>query len=193
MHQNYRSSNPVEQSGERIDVHLRLQNAVFHSLGFGRCILVKGRIAWFALAGPLRMQRRLRPELVAFLRSEFLHDVVEGLPACSAIDLRDEGRSPARNLIYDVNAISQAHEVLRPSWTTVGSREEAGAGLITAVDKNNGKWVLALCRNEVLDVHLSNMVVGGVCFVIGAAHVEISERRERQCRFVPNLSGGGLP
>ena len=28
------------------------------------------------------MQRRLRPELVAFLRSEFLHDVVEGLPAC---------------------------------------------------------------------------------------------------------------
>jgi hypothetical protein len=61
------------------------------------------------------------------------------------------------------------------------------------VDKNNGKWVFQLCGNEVLDVHLPNMVLGGVCFVIGAAHEEISERRERQCRFVPTLGGGGLP
>src|SRR3954453_3764550 len=139
------------------------------------------------------MQRSLRPELVAFLRSEFLHDVIEGLPACSAIDIRDEGRSPARNLIDDVNLIAQAREVLRPSWTTVGYREEAGAGLITTVDKNNGKWVLALCRNEVLDVHMSNTVAGGVCLVIGAAHVKISNRRERQRRYVRSLSGGSFP
>src|SRR5262245_47713485 len=139
------------------------------------------------------MQRRLWPELVAFLRREFLHHVVERLSACIAIDFRDEVRSAARNLIDDVNAISKAGEILCPSGTAVRSRNEAGAGLITTVDKNNRKWVLQLCRNEVLDVHLSDMVMGGMCLVIGAAHVEVSKGRERQWRFVPNLSGGGWP
>src|SRR5215467_11324592 len=100
------------------------------------------------------MQRRLRPQLVVFLRREFLHDVVARLSACLAIDLRDEVRSPARNLIDDVNSVSQAREILRPSRTAVRSGDEAGAGLIAAMDENNRKWVLQLRRNEVLDVHL---------------------------------------
>ena len=172
MNQNDRGTDPVKQSAKRIDGPLRLDRAVFHAGHFGSEILIESEITRFALAGPLRMQGGLRPELILLLRGEFLEHIFQRLRARFAIDLRRERRTPAANLVHDVHGIASPQEELRPAGAAVGRRPPPRAGLAAAMDHNNREGVLSIGGDLVFDIDLPDHMLLGMVFVVMATGVE---------------------
>ncbi len=91
MDQIDRWADAIKQSRKGVDIHLRLSFAVVHRRNVGSDIIVEGRIARLRIAWPLRVEFRLRPQIVFFTRGESLHRVFARLHPRRTIDINDVG------------------------------------------------------------------------------------------------------
>src|ERR1700721_2740094 len=72
-------------------------------------------------AGPLGMQMRLRPQIIALRRRKPLQGAIEIGRGDRAVALRPVAGTAARHLIDDIDRVAAPQEKLRPAFAAVGS------------------------------------------------------------------------
>jgi hypothetical protein len=142
--------------------------------------LQRHRIVGFAGARPLRMQRRLRPELELALRHEARGRIAPFGIAHGSMGGGEESRPPAAGLVDHVDGVALPHEILRPSFPSVGCAGEIRSGHRAAMHHHDGMGMGLLGGDADLDIHLAVEIFLAVDISGLAADVEKAVARELQ-------------
>src|SRR5262249_33000535 len=124
-------------------------------------------------ARPLRIEMRLRPQLVLADRDEPLRQEFRGVEPGLAVDRFDVRRTAAPDLVHHVDRIAELGEILRPAVASVRRAYEVGPAHGAAGDHDQWKRVLSLLRNEVFDVDLAGHNLAARRIEILAADEEV--------------------
>ena len=115
---------------------------------------VENRIAGLGGARPLRVQMRLRPEIVALRRRKTLQRAIEVRCGDGAVALRPIAGAAARDLIDDIDRIAAAQEILCPAFAAVRRAGEIGSGLAAAMDHDDRVGMREFLRDLEFGVEL---------------------------------------
>src|SRR5262249_30639843 len=131
-------------------------------------------IADHAGARPLRVQMRLRIEVVALVGDELALDELGRLWILLAVHRLDVRRAAAPDLIHDVDGVALRQEILRPAVTAIDGAVEARARGAAALDHDDRIGMRAVHRDLVLDIGLPGEDRPGWRVDIFAADEEIA-------------------
>ena len=126
-------------------LHLRGVELIEHRIA--SCALVR------SLAGPLRVQLRLRPQRVLRRRRKSLLKL-RRRKARERSHRFQPGRASACGLIDYIHRITALDKKFRPAFAAVGRTGEIGAGLRCTVNHHDGVALRYLGREAVFDIHL---------------------------------------
>ncbi len=120
-----------------------------------RVELIECRVAGLALAGPLRMQMRLGPQIEMLRGGEALLGGVGIHGACGAVAPRLVCGAASAGLIHHINRVTLPKKKLRPSLAPVRSACEISPGLVAAMDHYDGPGMGLLGGDLKLGVQLA--------------------------------------
>ncbi len=154
MGEQHRRSDAIEQLGHRFAVELLDHAFVVDGLDLARIERVESRISLPSRPRPLRVQARLRPQLLDLGRGETLLDIADRGLAGLAVDVAEEPGASAAGLVDDIDCIAIGNEIARPAPAAVGRAEKVRRGLAAAMDHHYGVGARPVPRDLVLNEHL---------------------------------------
>ena len=191
MHHQDGGPDLVDERHQRVAVEDLLLGEVLDLRQIARDHLQRDRIVGRAAAGPLRVQMRLRPELVFRLREVAALAAVAVRHLPGPVALGEIAGASAPGLVHHIDGVTLAHEILRPALAAVGRAEIGGGGTGAAMDHDDGIGMRLLRRNAEIHVHLAGDVGAAVDGGGLAADVEEAFARQRIRRIVVGARPAG--